>query len=1024
MTMSLLNAEDLSSLLVFDTLSSDWVREVHMFKSQRRKKEKTFVIFRNFGNKKISSLEGLKEVFDDADFLDTAQFKSGQSHDIVSNKVGANKTARKAAKAWMAEAAKRPTAHQPKVILVPKNINEKALNKEVKLTKVNKNTSDDATLLNVVKAIKPAIPELEKVPVTKSAVATAQVKPSVKETVEVSKAPPIRTESIKNPTQHGAATPIVKPAVPIKTSDAEETRENIQVADAIKPAFAGLPFGSDVKDLEEKPNQTAVTTKEEDTDWKAKDIKQDHTVLKEVKGKLPEFSKPVFASFTAGEAEAWKEDDVGILNEDQKKIKEIPLLLAQPSKPVFAGLPFDDSADAWMDEDIGMMEDADIEEDMIREVKKHSAEIEEIKNPLEDHKHYETDQIETSIKQNVGVIKNPKHNTPLHTITEIENKSVNKKSYMKESKKENKEFVVQTSKTEFTGFHFDDSWMHEDIGIMEDEDDEEDMIREEKKQYKEKYPQIKSKIGEIPNFEGDYPCNKAKEIETSRPLLASLPVGDSEDDLMHQDIGIMDALKENLEQKQNPNKIISCHETGLVEVLQTFLADSENTATGRAAEVASKQVEVKKDEEDSKLGTDLPTFFDIENKSDESDETDGNSDESINDDTDDADLGSKEETKYLKEDFLQNKPDENISGNKKPGHEKFSTEDTCMKVGKTEIEENSLLLGQTSKSAFAGLPIDDSADAWMHDHVGIFDDDEDSEEENVEETIPQYKSGLVEVLQTFLAESENAAAGRAAEAASKQVEVKKDEDDSKLRTDLQTFFDIENKSDESDETDGNSDESLNNDTDDLDLGSLEEAKYLKEDFLLNKPDENKFGIKKPGHNKFSTEDTCMKVGKTKNEENSLLLVQTSKPAFAGLPIDDSADAWMHDDVGIIDDDEDSQEENVNETIPEYKSGLVEVLQTFLAESENSSAGSTSEAASKQVVVKTNEEDSKLGTDLETFFDDEDNDTDESDEPDSNSDESLNYDTDESELGSSESLPDPESDIESTLDSKPKENGLK
>eukprot|EP00092_Neocalanus_flemingeri_P067971 GFUD01083008.1.p1 GENE.GFUD01083008.1~~GFUD01083008.1.p1 ORF type:complete len:846 (-),score=315.82 GFUD01083008.1:141-2678(-) len=842
MTMSLLNAEDLSSLLVFDTLSSDWVREVHMFKSQRRKKEKTFVIFRNFRNKKISSLEGLKEEFDDADFLDTAQFKSGQSHDIVSNKVGANKTARKAAKVWMAEAAKRPTPHQPKVILVPKNINEKALNKEVKLTTVNKNTSDDATLLNVVKAIKPKIPELEKVPVTKSAVATAQVKPSVKETVEVSKAPPIRTESIKNPTQHEAATPIVKPAVPINTSDAEETRENIQVSDAIKPAFAGLPFGShaNVKDLEEKPNQTAVTTKEEDTDWKVKDIKQDHTVLKEVKGKLPEFSKTVFASFTAGEAEAWKEDDVGILNEDQKKIKEIPLLLAQPSKPVFAGLPPDDSADAWMDEDIGMTEDADIEEDMIREFKKHSAEIEEIKNPLEYYKHYETDQIETSIKQNVGVIKIPKHNTLLHTITEIENKSVNKKSYMKESKKENKEFVGQTSKTEFTGFHFDDSWMHEDIGIMEDEDDEEDMIREEKKQYKEKYPQIKSKIGEIPNFEGDYPCNKAKEIETSRPLLASLPVGDSEDDLMHQDIGIMDALKENLEQKQNPNKIISCHETGLVEVLQTFLADSENTATGRAAEVASKQVEVKKDEEDSKLGTDLPTFFDIENKSDESDETDGNSDESINDDTDDADLGSKEETKYLKEDFLQNKPDENISGNKKPGHEKFSTEDTCMKVGKTEIEENSLLLGQTSKSAFAGLPIDDSADAWMHDHVGIFDDDEDSEEENVEETIPQYKSGLVEVLQTFLAESENP--GSTSEAASKQVVVKTNEEDSKLGTDLETFFDDEdNDTDESDEPDSNSDESLNYDTDESELGSSESARDPESDIestLGSKPNEN------------------------------------------------------------------------------------------------------------------------------------------------------------------------------------------
>merc|ERR1711970_1651612 len=107
-----LTRDDLNSLLIFENLCNDWVREVHRFTSERKKK-KNFVIFRNCENKKLTSLEGLKEELEDASFLENAEFKSAFSHDIVSNKVGANKRARRAAKAWMADPTKQGSKITP-----------------------------------------------------------------------------------------------------------------------------------------------------------------------------------------------------------------------------------------------------------------------------------------------------------------------------------------------------------------------------------------------------------------------------------------------------------------------------------------------------------------------------------------------------------------------------------------------------------------------------------------------------------------------------------------------------------------------------------------------------------------------------------------------------------------------------------------------------------------------------------------------------------------------------------------------
>merc|ERR1712212_511105 len=110
---TLLKPTDLNSLLIFEKLCDDWVREVHKFNSERKKK-KSYVVFRNCQNRKLTSLEELKEELEDVSFLENAVFKSAFSHDIVSNKVGANKIARRAAKAWMADPNKQVT--KPRVV--------------------------------------------------------------------------------------------------------------------------------------------------------------------------------------------------------------------------------------------------------------------------------------------------------------------------------------------------------------------------------------------------------------------------------------------------------------------------------------------------------------------------------------------------------------------------------------------------------------------------------------------------------------------------------------------------------------------------------------------------------------------------------------------------------------------------------------------------------------------------------------------------------------------------------------------
>merc|ERR1711970_606651 len=172
-----LTRDDLNSLLIFENLCNDWVREVHRFTSERKKK-KNFVIFRNCENKKLTSLEGPKEELDDVSFLENAEFKSAFSHDIVSNKVGANKRARKAAKAWMADPKKQVSNTAPVQEATPVEVTAPVV-EEVRVPEVTP---------HVEESIEKSAPFVEEVMITEET-------PLVEELIQESA--PVVEESIK-----------------------------------------------------------------------------------------------------------------------------------------------------------------------------------------------------------------------------------------------------------------------------------------------------------------------------------------------------------------------------------------------------------------------------------------------------------------------------------------------------------------------------------------------------------------------------------------------------------------------------------------------------------------------------------------------------------------------------------------------------------------------------------------------------------------------------------------------------------
>merc|ERR1711931_325596 len=94
-----LTRDELATLLIFQRITDSWVREVHRFESMRKRKQ-NYVIFRDSNNRKLTSLAELKA---EGVEVDESSFKTAVCNEIVSNKVGANKKARREVRAWTHE---------------------------------------------------------------------------------------------------------------------------------------------------------------------------------------------------------------------------------------------------------------------------------------------------------------------------------------------------------------------------------------------------------------------------------------------------------------------------------------------------------------------------------------------------------------------------------------------------------------------------------------------------------------------------------------------------------------------------------------------------------------------------------------------------------------------------------------------------------------------------------------------------------------------------------------------------------
>merc|ERR1712020_660462 len=128
-TKMTLTRDELATLLIFQRITDSWVREVHRFESMRKRKQ-NFVIFRDSNNRKLTSLAELKA---EGVEVDESCFKTAVCNEIVSNKVGANKKARREVRAWTRELGgeKPAIAEESEVSAVEAAAAEKALAKKV-----------------------------------------------------------------------------------------------------------------------------------------------------------------------------------------------------------------------------------------------------------------------------------------------------------------------------------------------------------------------------------------------------------------------------------------------------------------------------------------------------------------------------------------------------------------------------------------------------------------------------------------------------------------------------------------------------------------------------------------------------------------------------------------------------------------------------------------------------------------------------------------------------------------------------
>merc|ERR1712025_978295 len=154
-----------------------------------------------------------------------------------------------------------------------------------------------------------------------------------------------------------------------------------------KAGFAGLPIDDTADSWMDDDVRPIVDSDEEETDnskaEKSKeDVKLNNNIPSPEKVLPTEQPKPACAGLPIDDtADSWMDDDVGPIadsdgeetddskveksEEDVKLNDNIPspeeVLPTEQPKPAFAGLPIDDTADSWMDDNVGPIDDSDEE---------------------------------------------------------------------------------------------------------------------------------------------------------------------------------------------------------------------------------------------------------------------------------------------------------------------------------------------------------------------------------------------------------------------------------------------------------------------------------------------------------------------------------------------------------------------------------------------------------------------------------------------------------------------------------------
>merc|ERR1711892_668238 len=269
-----------------------------------------------------------------------------------------------------------------------------------------------------------------------------------------------------------------------------------------KPLIAGLPMD----DASEDWMIDDVGTMDSDSEEESEQKKDVSLTPVEEKRETPKETKPIIAGLPMDDAsEAWMIDDVGTMDSDsedeqkstlenpqetiaitEEKIKDTP----KETKPLIAGLPMDDSSDAWMIDDVGTM-DSDSEDEI--EVTTVYA-----KGNIEAH----TEKINDAPRETKAAITG----LPMEDASDawmnddvgtIDSDSDDEMEVEKEAVKHVEEMVEET-KPAMAGLLMEDAsdaWMNDAFGTIDSE--EEDSIKslqKEKKIIVEKIEEFKEKF--------------------------------------------------------------------------------------------------------------------------------------------------------------------------------------------------------------------------------------------------------------------------------------------------------------------------------------------------------------------------------------------------------------------------------------------------------------------------------------------------------------------------------------------------